>query len=187
MYLVDEYNHVGVSLQLLHQGFQALLKLSAILGACHNACHIQRKNALSKQHWTAVVGLNHLGQSLYNGALTYTRLANQYGVVLLAATQNLYNTLYLALATHTGIQLTISSGLCQVGTKAVEYRCLRGGLLLGGVINLAHRNALVAIHLKLLFLLVGQSYAVAHVITYVCVLRRKQYGCSVVVCHIVHF
>ena len=44
-----------------------------------------------------MVGLYHLGQSLYNGALTYTRLANQYGVVLLASTQNLYNTLYLAL------------------------------------------------------------------------------------------
>ena len=85
VYLVDKYNHVGVRLQLLHQGFQSLFKLSAILGSCHHASHIQRVDALAKQHGTAVVGLNQLCQPLNDGALTNTRLANQYGVVLFAA------------------------------------------------------------------------------------------------------
>jgi hypothetical protein len=168
-------------------------KCGALLGEAvvfpnPNTC--PRFFTLAKQHGAAVVSLNHLCQSLNNGTLTYTRFANQYGIVLFAATQDFNNTLNLALATHTRIKLTIGSSLCQVGTKAIQHGCLRVGLFLGCgalAVNIAVSALATTSHLKLLFLLVGQSYAVVNVITYVRVLRRKQYSHCVVVCHIVHF
>ena len=70
--LVDKHNDVRITLQLLHQSLQALLKLSAIFCTCHNACHVEGIYALTKQHRTCVALLNQLCQSLYYCALTHT-------------------------------------------------------------------------------------------------------------------
>ena len=71
--LVDEDDDVGVLLQLLHKLPQAFLKLSAVLGACHNGGHVERIDALAEEHGRRVVLCNHLCQSLDNGALANAR------------------------------------------------------------------------------------------------------------------
>ena len=71
--LIDKHYDVRITLQLLHQSLQALLKLSAIFCTCHNACHVEGIYTLTKQHRTCVALLNKLCQTLYYCALTHTR------------------------------------------------------------------------------------------------------------------
>ena len=100
---VDEYDDILVLLKLLHQLLQALFKLPAILRAGHDARHVERVDALAEEHWRRVVLGNHLCQSLDDGTLADARFANQYGVVLLAAAQNLDDALNLALTADAGV------------------------------------------------------------------------------------
>ena len=74
--LVDKYDHVGVGLQLLHQGFQALLELSAILRTGYYARHVEGVDVLAKEHRTCVVLGYQLCQSFHDGTLAHTRLTN---------------------------------------------------------------------------------------------------------------
>ena len=117
--LVDKHNHIRICLQFLHKSLKALFKLSAILCTSHNTRHVERVDALTKQHRTCVALFYQLCQSFYYCALTNTWLTNQYWVVLLAAPQYLNNALNLALAAHTWVELTFSSSLREVCTKAV--------------------------------------------------------------------
>ena len=128
--LVDEHDHVGVGLQLLHQGLQTLLKLSAVLCSCHHARHVEGVDMLAKEHRTRMMVGDELCQSFHDGTLTYTRLTDQDGVVLLPSAQDLNDTLDLFLSTYAGIELSVEGCLCQVGTEGVEHRGLRGRFLL---------------------------------------------------------
>ena len=73
VYLVDEHDHIGVGLQLLHECLQSLLKLSAILCASHYARHVEGVDALAEEHGTGVVLLYELCQSFHDGTLAHTR------------------------------------------------------------------------------------------------------------------
>ena len=129
--------------------------------------------------------LYQLCQTFHDGTLTHTRFADKYRVVLLAAAQYLYYTLYLALTTHAWVQLTLGSSLCQVGAETVENRSLRVLFLLrgsGALLIVAGTLATAGLLVFLLFL-VGQTYTVAHVVA----LRSKQSVKCVVVCHVVYF
>ena len=48
--LVDEDDDIGILLYLLEKGTDTLLKLSAVLGASHNACHVKTHNLLVEEH-----------------------------------------------------------------------------------------------------------------------------------------
>ena len=67
---------------------------------------------------------NHLRQALHDGTLSYARLSDEDGVVLLSAPKNLDDALYLVLATHNRIKHLLGSSLCQVGAEVVEHGCL---------------------------------------------------------------
>ena len=129
--LVDEDDDVGVLLELFQQLAQTFLELSAVFRTGHDARHVERVDALAEEHRRGVVVGNLLCQSLDDGALADARLTDEYGVVLLASSENLHDALNLLLASHTGIELAISGGLGQVGAEVVEHRCLRLFLLLG--------------------------------------------------------
>ena len=67
---------------------------------------------------------NHLCQSFYDCTLTYTGFAYQDRVVLLAASQDFDNTLYLVFTTDTWVELAEGSALCQVGAEVIQHRSL---------------------------------------------------------------
>ena len=115
MNLVDEDNDVGVLLYLLDECFYALLELSAILGAGHDACHVETDNTLAEEYGRGVALGNHLCQAFHYGALAHAGFAYQYGVVLLAATQNLDDAHNFTLTAHYGVQLAFSGSYRQVG------------------------------------------------------------------------
>ena len=184
--LVDEYDDVRVRLELLHQCLQTFLELSAILRACYDTCHIECIDTLAEEHGTRVVRVDQLCQSFYDGALAHTRFTDQDGVVLLPASQDLDDALYLALAPYAGVELAFCSCLCQVRTEGVEYRCLRVGLLLGsrrGATGIVGRSRLATRLLVFIFILVGESDAVGHII----ILRGEKHRHRVFIIHIVQF
>ena len=127
---------------------------------------------------------NQLCQSLYDGTLTHTGLTYQDRVVLLSAPEYLDDALYLLLAPHARVEFPFGSSPCQVCTKRVEHRCLRGWLRLnrcsprcGGAASLSGSI------LKLVLFLVGQ----ADTVLYLCILRGEQHRHSVFIIHVVQF
>ena len=107
----------------------------------------------------------HLRQAFHYGAFAYARLAYEYGVVLLPAAKYFGNALYLALASHYGVELSLGGGLRKVGAEVVEYgRLARRPLCCCGACG-ARLLRVVAVDAKhtvvFVFLLVGHTYAVA--------------------------
>ena len=126
VYLVDEHDDVGILLQLLNERLDALFELSAILRACDDGCHVEVDESLAEEHGRRAATGNELCQSFDDGTLSYTRLTNEDGVVLLASAENLYDALYLALATYHGVEHFVECSLREVGGEVVEHRRLAG-------------------------------------------------------------
>ena len=72
--LVDKHDHIRIGLQFLHQGFQAFLKLAAILRTSHHTRHVEGIDTLAEKHRTRMVGVDQLCQSFHDGTLSHTRL-----------------------------------------------------------------------------------------------------------------
>ena len=83
MQLIDEQDGLAFGLaDLLQYRLQTLLKFAPVLGTCHQCAHIQRINLLVLQAIRHIALDNTLCQTLDNCGLTYTRLTDQYRVVL---------------------------------------------------------------------------------------------------------
>jgi hypothetical protein len=121
VYLVNKQNHIAVALQLGHNGFDTLLKLSAVLGACHEGGKIEHYEALVEQRATHFLLLNAQSETLHDGRFAHTGLANQDRVVLFPATEDLADALYFALATDDGIEFALFGELGDVATEIVEH------------------------------------------------------------------
>ena len=85
MQLVDEDDGVLILHQLLHDGFQPLFKLPAILGARHDERKIEREDALVGEERRHVALRNLLGEAFDDSGLTDAGLADQHRIVLGAA------------------------------------------------------------------------------------------------------
>ena len=89
MQLVDEDDGVLVLHQLFHDGFQALFKLAAVLGAGDDQRKIQSQNPFVGQEGRHIAIRNALRQAFDNRRFTDAGLADQNRIVLGAAAQNL--------------------------------------------------------------------------------------------------
>jgi hypothetical protein len=67
----------GLSLQLLDDAFQALLKVAAVLGASEQRSHVQRIDVGLGQNLRDIALNNSAGQSFGNGGFADTRLTHQ--------------------------------------------------------------------------------------------------------------
>ncbi len=185
--LVDEDYDVGVVLQFLEQGAYALLKLSAVFRACHDGGHVEAHHALVEEHGRCLVAGDELCQTLHNRALSHTGFADEYGVVLFPASENLDDALYLFLPSHHWVELAFRRSLGEVCREVVEHRGLAvalrlrgGGLLFPVAISLLCRGVVLVV---IVHLLVWQSYAVFRGR-----LAEQSHGCLIVeVVHLKHF
>ena len=144
--LVDEEDHVRAVLQLVHHRLHALLELAAVLGAGHQAGDVQRHDALVEEHAAHLALHDAQGQALGNGALAHAGLADQHGVVLLAAAQHLAHAFDLLLAAHDGVQLALLGHLGQVAAEVVQHgRLALGVALLAGPAATVGGAALVVV------------------------------------------
>ena len=133
--LVDEQDHVAGLFHLVDGLFDALFKFTPVLGAGHHARQIQRKNALIQQLLRHVGGSDALRQPLGDGGLADAGLADEHGVILGAAGQDLDDPLDLLFPPDDGIQLALTGGLRQIAGE------LGKGLALFAVLPMGQRHA----------------------------------------------
>ena len=129
MDLVDEEDDVLVVLQFLDDGLEALLELSAVLGAGHETSHVETDDALVGEQPGHLLFDDALGEAFDDGTLAHTGFADEDGVVLLAARKDLRESLDFVMTTHYGIEFAFLGGLCEVEAELVERRSARFGLL----------------------------------------------------------
>ena len=187
MNLVDKDYDVGIHLYLLEQRPYALLKLSAILRPGHNGSHVERHQAFLEEHGRGLVLGNHLRQSLDDGALSHAGFTDKDGIVLLATTQDLDDTLNLALTPHHGVELAFEGSLGEVDREVVEYRRLRVLLLLLGsrrLLPTLARCTIVRRFLVVFLKLIGQPYAVGCSVTLLLCVHQ---AVNVFIIHVVKF
>ena len=126
MQFVDEDDGILVLHQLLHDRLEALFELPAVLGPGDDQGQIQRQDALvrkKRQHHAAGDALR---QTLDDGGLAHARLADEHGVVLGPAAQDLHHALEFVLAPHERIELSIARLLGQVATELGQHGAFLG-------------------------------------------------------------
>ena len=126
MYLVDEKDDIGVLLQLVDNGADALFELAAVLGACHDGRHVEHDDALVEEYARHLALRDAQGQSFDDGRLAHAGFTYQHRIVFLATAQNLCQTLNLAFTAYNRIQLALGGGTGDVGTEVIEYRRVVG-------------------------------------------------------------
>ena len=144
--LINKQDDVARSLDLADEALDTLLKLAAELGACDEGRHVEQVNFLVLQTRGDLALGNALGDALGNRSLADTGLADQAGVVLLAAAQNLDRAVNFAVTANDAVRLAVAGLLGQV--LAVGLKELAAGSLfllavfgLGVVLILARTKA----------------------------------------------
>ncbi len=138
--LVDEQQ--DAALTVLHLGedcLEPLLELAAVLGACHEAAHVECEDGLVAQALGHVPAHDALGKALGDRSLADAGLADEDGVVLGLARQDADHTTDLLVAADHRVHLVLARELHEVAAVAAQR--LVGGLGVGTL------HALVAAHL----------------------------------------
>ena len=130
--LIDEQHGVVGVAQLLDDLLEPLLELAAVLRAGHERADVEGQDALVEQDVRHVAGHDAVGQALRDRGLADARLADQRGVVLRLAAEDLDDPLDLLLAADDRVELAGAGGLGQVDAELVDGRRLAGALRLLG-------------------------------------------------------
>ncbi len=137
--LVDEQDRVVRVAELLDDLLQALLELTAVLGAGDERTDVQRQHPLVEQDVRDVAGDDPVREALGDGRLAHAGLADQGRVVLRLAAEDLDDPLDLLLAADDRVQLVRAGRLGQVDPKRVHRGGLAGPL---GLLGRAGRGGL---------------------------------------------
>ena len=134
----------GLFRQFVKYGLDALLKLAAILGTGHQRGHVEAHHTFVEQDAAHLALHDAQCQTLHNGRLADTRLADEHGVVLFAAAQNLGQTLYFILTADDGVETAVLGCTRYVGAEFVESGRIVGAAALTARLA-AFRLALTAL------------------------------------------
>ena len=94
-------------LDLLEDGLQALLELAAVLRAGEQRADVERDHAPVAQRLGDVAGDDPLGEALDDRGLADAGLADQHGVVLRAAAEDLDDAADLLVAADDRVELAV--------------------------------------------------------------------------------
>ncbi len=131
VHLVDEQDDRALGRRgLIEHGLQPLLELAAVLGPGDQGAEVQRQQLLVLQALGHVAIDDAQGQALDDGGLADAGLADEHGIVLGAAGQDLDRAADLLVAPDHRVELVVAGGLGQVA-----------GVALQGVIALLGRGA----------------------------------------------
>ena len=124
--LVDEEDRVLGTANLVHDGLDPLLELAAILRAGHHHREVEHDDPAVGEQFRHIAIDDALREAFDDRRLAHARLAEENGIVLRAAAEDLDRPLDLLLAADDGIELALAGELGEVAAEAVE----RGGLAL---------------------------------------------------------
>ena len=137
--LVDEQHAVAAVLDLFDDLLEALLELTAVLGARDERADVEREQALAHQRLGHVAGGDALGQAFDDGRLADARLADEGRVVLGAPREDLDDALDLLEAADDRIELARPRRGGQVHAQLVDD---------GGLARLAVGGALAFLRVR---------------------------------------
>jgi hypothetical protein len=126
--LVDEDDQLALGLlDLAEDGLQPLLELAAVLRAGEEGADVELPDALALQPLRHVARDDPLREALDNRRLADARVADQHGIVLRAARQDLNDAADLVVAADDRVELARLGELRQVAPELLEglVRALR--------------------------------------------------------------
>ena len=137
MELIDEQDDLALGLlYLLEHGLQAVLELTAVLGAGDQRAHVELDEVAVAQRTRHVAGHDTLGDALDDSCFTDARLTDEHGVVLGAAGQDLNGTTDLVGTADDRVELTGAGKIADIASVLLQR--LKLGLVLG------RRHAVIA-------------------------------------------
>ena len=136
---VEEEDHVLDALRLLDELLEAFLELAAVLRAGDDAGHVEGDDAAVAHALGDVADGDGLGKALDDGGLADAGLADEDGVVLRAAAEDLDDALEFGLASDDGIKLALAREGGEVAPERVEG----GRLVLALLALLARREGIL--------------------------------------------
>src|SRR5262249_25164196 len=137
--LVEEEHHVLGLADLLHDRLSPLLELAAILCAGCEGAQVALEEPVLGGATGDPMPHDALGQSLDDGGLPHSGLADEDGIVLRPSGEDLDHALDLGLAADDGIELALAGELGQVTGELVEHGSLRA-LLGPGIVLIAQES-----------------------------------------------
>ena len=140
VHLVNKQDDVVSLGGLLDHVLEALLKLTAILGARNEARQVERPDVLVHEVLGHVAGSDLLRQALDDGRFANAGIAQDKRVVLGAARKDLHHALDFLFAANHGIELAVARLLSEVGGELLE-RVGAAPLLLRGIRAAKERQA----------------------------------------------
>ena len=129
--LVDEENHIPRSLHLVQDALDALFKVAAVLCAREHGRQVHTHNTLVAQVLGHVAVRNALRQPLGHRRLADAGLADEHGVILAAAREDLDGALDLPVAADDRVHLPAGCQLREVAAVLVERFRVGGAARLG--------------------------------------------------------
>ena len=120
MQLINEENDAAVAFDLVNESLDALFKLAAVLRTGDHARKVKRQKTLVHQLLRHIGKHDLLGKSFGDGRLAHARLADEHGVVLRAAREDLDGAVDLLIAPDHGIQLSLTRHRGQIAGKLRE-------------------------------------------------------------------
>ena len=128
--LVDEEDDLPGLADLVEDLLEPLLELAPVLGAGHQPAHVQGEHALAHQRLGDVAQHDGLGQPLGDGGLADAGLADEGGIVLCPAGEDLDHPLDLHGPADDRVELVLLGQLGEVAAELIQQRGL-ARLLLG--------------------------------------------------------
>ena len=125
MYLVYYENYIALLAYLLDKSLHAALELAAKLRSRNERREVKKIYLLTAQLIRHPVERYALGKSLGHGCLADARLADETGIVLLAAVEDLNDALELLLAAYHIVKLPRSGSVCEIYAVIVQKLALR--------------------------------------------------------------
>ena len=136
--LVHEQDDLALGvLDLLQDGLQALLELAAVLGAGEQGADVEADDLAVAQGLGDVAGDDPLGEALDDRGLADAGLADQHGVVLGAAGEDLDHAADLVVAADDRVELAVLGGLREVAAELLQRLVLLLGALVGDAVRAA--------------------------------------------------
>ena len=133
MDLVNDQDDVAQLADLLDQALHAAFELAPELGARHQGGQVQQIDLLVQQLIGHLPLGDLLGQALGDGRFAHAGLADETGVVLLAAVQNLNDPVQLPVPANEPVQLALLGPAGQGDAVAVQKLPL--GVLGAGLLS----------------------------------------------------
>ena len=139
--LVHEQDDLALGvLDLLQDGLQALLELAAVLRAGQQGADVEADDLAVAQGLGDVAGDDPLGEALDDRRLADARLADQHGVVLGAAREDLDDAADLVVAADHRVELAVLGGLREVAPELLQRLVLLLGALVGHAMRVRART-----------------------------------------------